>query len=82
VALAWSEQRLGFRAAVHEGPVHAMGLPLDLDLHPGLFAAQGMPVMLASAALAIALEEAQASGLEVRPVKGLAHVQRSPHAAA
>ena len=84
VALAWSEQRLGFRGAVHEGPVHAMGLPLDLDLHPGLFAAQGTPVLLASAALASALSDAQAGGLEVRPVHAPAHgtVQRSPHAAA
>lgn len=84
VALAWSDQRLGFRAAVHEGPVHAMGLPLDLDLHPGLFGMQGTPVVLASAALASALAEAQAGGLEVRPVHGVAHrgVERSPHAAA
>ena len=83
-ALAWSDQRLGFRGAVHEGPVHAMGLPLDLDLHPGLFAAQGTPVVLASAALASALADAQAGGLEVRPVHGVAHcgVERSPHAAA
>ena len=84
VALAWSEQRLGFRGAVHEKPVHAMGLPLDLDLHPGLFAAQGTPVILASAALASALADAQAGGLEVRPVHGPAHgtAHRSPHAAA
>ncbi len=39
VALAWSEQRLGFTGAVHDGPVHPMGAPIDLDLHPGLFAA-------------------------------------------
>ena len=84
VALAWSEQRLGFRAAVNDGPVHAMGLPLDLDLHPGLFAAQGAPVLLASASLARALADAQAGGLEVRPVRapGSAAVPRSPHAAA
>ncbi|HZJ56032.1 MAG TPA: hypothetical protein VFD38_17955 [Myxococcaceae bacterium] len=84
VALAWSEQRLDFRGAVHDGPVHAMGLPLDLDLHPGLFAAQGTPVLLASAALARALADAQAGGLEARPVLGPAHgtAQRSPHAAA
>jgi hypothetical protein len=84
VALAWSDQRLGFRGPVHESPVHAMGLPLDLDLHPGLFAAQGTPVLLASAAMASALVDAQAGGLEVRPVNGPAHgtVQRSPHAAA
>jgi hypothetical protein len=84
VALAWSDKRLGFRAAVHDGPVRAMGLPLDLDLHPGLFAAQGTPVVLASAALAGALADAQAGGLEVRPVHGVAHrgVERSPHAAA
>ena len=84
VALAGSEQRLGFRGALHEGPVHAMGLPLDLDLHPGLFAAQGTPVLLASATLARALADAQAGGLEVRPVNapGKLTVHRSPHAAA
>ena len=84
VALAWSDQRLGFQAAMHDGPVHAMGLPLDLDLHPGLFAMQGTPVVLASAALASALADAQAGGLEVRPVHAGAHrgVERSPHAAA
>ena len=84
VALAWSEPRLGFRGSVHEGPVHAMGLPLDLDLHPGLFAAQGSPVVLASTTLARALADAQAGGLEVRPVNApsTASVQRSPHAAA
>jgi hypothetical protein len=84
VALAWSEQRLGFRGSVHEGPVHAMGLPLDLDLHPGLFAAQGTPVLLASATLARALADAQAGGLEVRPVNAPEKVtlQRTPHAAA
>jgi hypothetical protein len=84
VMLAWSEQRLGFRGSVHDGPVHAMGLPLDLDLHPGLFAAQGAPVVLASATLARAIADAQAGGLEVRPVNapGNATVQRSPHAAA
>ncbi len=83
-ALAWSDQRLGFRGAVHDGPAHTMGLPLDLDLHPGLFAAQGTPVVLASAALASALADAQAGGLEVRPVNGVARrgVERSPHAAA
>jgi hypothetical protein len=82
--LAWSDQRLGFRGAIHEGPVHAMGLPLDLDLHPGLFGAQGAPVVLASAALARALADAQVGGLEVRPVHGGAHRggERSPHAAA
>jgi hypothetical protein len=69
---------------VRDTPVHAMGLPLDLDLHPGLFAAQGAPVVLASATLAGALAEAQAGGLEVRPVHGVAQrdVERSPHAAA
>jgi hypothetical protein len=84
VALAWSEQRVGFRGSLHDGPVHAMGLPLDLDLHPGLFAAQGTPVVLASATLARALADAQAGGLEVRPVNapGPARAQRSPHAAA
>jgi len=84
VSLAWSEQRLGFRGSAHEGPVHAMGLPLDLDLHPGLFAAQGTPVLLASATLARALADAQAGGLEVRPVNapGKVTVQRSPHVAA
>ena len=83
-SLAWSDQRLGFRAAVHDGPVHAMGLPLDLDLHPGLFAAQGTPVVFASAALSGALAGAQATGLEVRPVHGAASrgSERSPHAAA
>lgn len=82
--LAWSEQRLGFRAAVHDGPVHAMGLPLDLDLHPGLLAAQGAPVLLASVVLARALADAEAGGLEVRPVRapGTVGVHRSPHAAA
>lgn len=82
--LAWSEQRLGFRGALHDGPVHAMGLPLDLDLHPGLFAAQGTPVLLASAALARALADAEAGGLEARPVRapGTVGVHRSPHAAA
>jgi hypothetical protein len=70
VALAWSEQRLGFTGAVHEDPVHPMGAPIDLDLHPGLFAAQGTPVLLASPALACALAEAHAGGLEVRPVRG------------
>jgi hypothetical protein len=68
VALAVSEQRLGFSGEVHDGPVHPMGAPIDLDLHPGLFAAQGAPVLLASASLACALAEAQAGGLEVRPV--------------
>jgi hypothetical protein len=84
VALAWSEQRLGFRGAVHDEPVHAMGLPLDLDLHPGLFAAQGSPVLLGSTTLARALADAGAGGLEVRPVKapGNATAHRSPHAAA
>jgi hypothetical protein len=83
-ALAWSDQRVGFRGMVRETPVHAMGLPLDLDLHPGLFAAQGAPVVLASAALAGALADAQAGGLEVRPVHGLAQrgVGLSPHVAA
>ena len=84
VALAWSEQRLGFRGAIHDAPVHAMGLPLDLDLHPGLFAAQGSPVLLASASLAKGLADARASGLEVRPVHGTAQrgLPRPPHAAA
>ena len=83
-ALAWSDQRLGFRGMVRDTPVHAMGLPLDLDLHPGLFAAQGTPVVLASAELAGVLAEAQAGGLEVRPVHGVARrgVERSPHVAA
>jgi hypothetical protein len=67
-ALAVSEQRLGFSGQVHDGPVHPMGAPIDLDLHPGLFAAQGAPVLLASASLARALADAQAGGLEVRPV--------------
>jgi len=70
VALAWSEQRLGFSGVVHDGPVHAMGAPIELDLHPGLFAAQGTPVLLASPALACAFAEAQAGGLEVRPLRG------------
>ena len=77
VSLAWSEQRLGFRGAVHDGPVHAMGLPLDLDLHPGLFAAQGTPVLLASAALARALADAEAGGLE-REAGARAGDRRSP----
>jgi len=82
--VAWSDQLLGFRGMVRDAPVHAMGLPLDLDLHPGLFAAQGSPVVLASAALAAALAEAQAGGLEVRPVHGVAErgLEHSPHAAA
>ncbi|HEY3588074.1 MAG TPA: hypothetical protein VGK85_13015, partial [Myxococcaceae bacterium] len=84
VALAWSDQRLGFRGMVRDAPVHAMGLPLDLDLHPGLFTVQGTPVVLASAELAGALAEAEAGGLEVRPVHGVAQrgVERSPHVAA
>jgi hypothetical protein len=69
---------------MHDGPVHAMGLPLDLDLHPGLFAAQGTPVLLASVALARALADAEAGGLELRPVRapGTVGVHPSPHAAA
>jgi hypothetical protein len=84
VALAWSEQQLGFGGAVHEGPVHPMGGPLDLDLHPGLFAAQGSPVLLASASLARGLADARAGGLEVRPVHGAPQrgMPRPPHAAA
>ena len=70
VALSWSEQRIGFTGAVHGGPTHPMGAPLDLALHPGLFAAQGAPVLLASPALACALADAQAGGLEVRPIHG------------
>lgn len=84
VCLARSGQRLGFRGTMHDGPVHAMGLPLDLDLHPGLFAAQGTPVLLASVALARALADAEAGGLELRPVRapGTVGVHPSPHAAA
>ena len=84
VALAWSEQRIGFTGAVHAGPAHPMGAPLDLALHPGLFAAQGAPVLLASPALACALADAQAGGLEVRPVHraGAAVPEHAPRAAA
>ncbi|MGZ6028315.1 MAG: hypothetical protein ACXWK5_02755 [Myxococcaceae bacterium] len=83
VALAWSEQRIGFAAAVHGGPVHPMGAPVDLALHPGLFAAQGAHILLASPALACALSDAQAGGLEVRPVHraGAAAVEHAPRAA-
>lgn len=84
VSLAWSEQRLGFCGAIHDTPVHATGLPLDLDLHPGLFAAQGSPVLLASASLAKGLADARAAGLEVRPVRDPEQrgLPRPPHAAA
>jgi len=83
VSLAWSEQRLGFSGVVHDGPVHPMGAPIDLDLHPGLFGEQGAPVLLASAELACALADAHAGGLEVLPVRGLAAGPRevAPHAA-
>jgi hypothetical protein len=83
VSLAWSEQRIGFTGAVHGGPVHPMGAPVDLALHPGLFSAQGAPVLLASPALACALSDAQAGGLEIRPVQraGAAGVELAPRAA-
>lgn len=83
LALAWSEQRLGFTGAVHAGPVNVMGAPVDLALHAGLFAAQGAPVLLASPALACALADAQAGGLEVRPVHraGAAALAHAPRAA-
>ena len=83
VPLAWSEQRIGFSGAVHAGPVHAVGASVDLALHPGLFAAQGAPVLLASPALACALADAQAGGVEVRPVHraGAAAVAHAPRAA-
>jgi hypothetical protein len=83
VSLAWSEQRLGFSGVVHDGPVHPMGAPIDLDLHPGLFGEQGAPVLVASAELACALADAHAVGLEVRPVRCLAAGRRevAPHAA-
>ena len=83
VSLAWSEQRLGFSGVVNDAPVHPMGAPIDLDLHPGLFGEQGAPVLLASAEFAIALADARAGGLEVLPVRGLAAGRRevAPHAA-
>ncbi len=83
VSVAWSEQRIGFTGAVHAGPVHPMGAPVDSALHPGLFAAQGAPVLLASPALACALSDAQAGGLEIRPVHraGAAALEHAPRAA-
>jgi hypothetical protein len=83
VSLAWSEQRVGFAGAVQEGPVHPMGAPIDLELHPGLVAEQGGPVLLASAQLACALADAHAGGLDIRPVRCLAAGRReiAPHAA-
>lgn len=83
ISLAWSEQRIGFTGAVHEGPVHPMDAPVDLALHPALVAAQGAPVLLASPALACALSDAQAGGLEIRPVQraGAAGVDHAPRAA-
>jgi len=69
VSLGWSEERIGFSGSVRDRPAHAMGAPLDLDLHPGLFAAQGAPVLFASIALACALADVEAGGLEVRPVR-------------
>ncbi len=82
VALAVSEQRIGFTGRVHGVPAHARGAPVDPDLQPGLVAAQGAPVLLASPALARALADAAAGGLEVRPVLSLsaghtAHVLRA-----
>ena len=67
-ALAASDERIGYSGAVSREPVHPVGGPLELDLHPGLFSAQGTPVLVASAALACALADAGASGVEVRPV--------------
>ena len=45
VALAWSEQRIGFCGGVHDTPVHPAGTPVDLAVHPALFWAQGTPVL-------------------------------------
>jgi len=69
VALGSSEERLRFLGAVHDQPVHPMGGPVDLESQPMLFGLQGTPVILATPALACALAEARAGGLEVRPVR-------------
>jgi hypothetical protein len=83
VSLGWSEERIGFTGSVRDRPAHAMGAPLDLDLHPGLLGEQGAPVLFASTALACALADAQASGLVVRPVRyhGTAVADLGEHAA-
>jgi hypothetical protein len=69
VALGSSEECIRFMGAVHDQPVHPMGGPVDLESQPVLFGLQGAPVILATPALACALAEAQAGGLEVRPVR-------------
>ena len=69
VSLATSEQRIGFAGTIRGTASHATGAPIDVDLHPGLVAAQGAPVLLASAALVRALADAHAGGLELRPVR-------------
>ncbi|HSP19466.1 MAG TPA: hypothetical protein VLQ79_08130 [Myxococcaceae bacterium] len=83
VPLAWSEQRIGYCGAVHDGPAHPMGGPVDLALVPELLGVQGAPVLLASPALACVLADAEAAGLEVRPVHraGASVPEHAPRAA-